>query len=667
MINRCKYIIGLGLILFITLTFFQGSAWAAEPSKVLMLEEIVVHGKSVSISPPPPSALILKGEDLKDEYFDKPLFIMEKIPGVAVRDYGQGAVASQFTMRGLRLGHNTGAAIFVDGVPLNESTSHGDGYADLNLVIPEDIDYIEVIKGPSSALYGQFARAGVVNIITKHRGNFSFYKFGSGNWGRKRFAMSTGHEEGKRSTIFGVELSRSEGATENSEWLKGNATGKFTYDFNDDITGSIAMNFYATEWDHPEYLTEDQWNAGDYWSAQSLGGGKRHRYGMSSNLTYNIVEDDFVNFMLYGYKCNLTRYRDRVTRVDEEYHDRDIWGGSLSYVRNSILADMNNTLTIGMDSQVELTHTLKAQNPSRIPTAREVITVNGESALNTYSFFFQDQLSPTESWKLTVGGRYDHMDGEIDDKLAGQEKSMEDYNIFSPKASVEYIPVTGYTLFVTYGEGFRLPSGFDKFNYPELTEETYAQYETGIKLSSIKNVNASLTGFVLDVENEIVTDEAAGTKVNQGKTRRKGVELEMDYSPTNNLQFYGNISYTDGKYKHYVNSGVDYSGSDIELISNWLYSFGAEWKPPRGFFAGIDYRYVGDSDKEAYAVGYTGIRRKTMDFWVADMQVGYRVKMYSLTLDVTNIFDKRYPSYESASSYRTANPRGAFLTFSISY
>ena len=665
--NHFKPLVCSGLILIVSIMLLHSTAWSAEPSKVLKLEEITVRGKSGSVSPPPPSATIIDGEDLIDEFFDKPLFIMQKIPGVAVRDYGQGAVASQFTMRGLRLGHNTGAALFIDGVPINESTSHGDGYADYNLLIPEDIDYVEVIKGPSSALYGQFARAGVINIVTKHRGNFSHYKFGFGNWDRQRFAMSTGREEGKMNTVFGIELSRSEGATQNSEWFKGNATAKITYDFNDRMVGSLAFNFNATEWDHPEYLTEDQWNAGEYWSALPLGGGKRHRYGMSSNLTYDITDDDFINFMLYGYTSNLTRYRDKETRVDEEYHDRDIYGGSISYVKNSVLAGMNNALTVGMDGQIELTHTIKAQNPSRIQNAREIITIDGDSTLNTFSIFFQDQLSPAKSWKITLGGRYDHMGGDLDDRLIDLETSMEAYDIFSPKAGIEYMPLEGYTFFTTYGEGFRLPSGLDKFYYPDLTEETYKQYEAGVKLSAIKNLVATVTGFVLDVDNEIVTDAAEGTKVNQGETRRKGVELEMDYIPVRNLQFYGNLSYTDGEYKHYINNGVDYSGSGIELVSKWLYSFGARWRPSQGFFAGFDYRYVGDADKEAYAVDFTGTRRKTMDYWVADAQIGYRYNTYSLSLDVTNIFDERYPSYESASSYRTANPRGAFLTLSMSY
>ncbi|MEA1900711.1 MAG: TonB-dependent receptor [Thermodesulfobacteriota bacterium] len=667
MLNKCRFIFQLNLFVPLIIISFQTHAWSAEPSKVLKLDDITVREQSSRVSPPPPSATILTGEELQDIHVDKTLYLMEKIPGVAIKDYCQGAVASQFVMRGLRLGHNTGAAIFVDGVPLNESTSHGDGYADFNVVIPEDIAYVEVIKGPSSALYGQFARAGVVNIVTKRKGDFSLYKFGFGDWDRQRFAMSTGHEDGALSKVFGAELYRREGATENSGWLRGNITGKFTYDFNEDLTGSLALNLNSMDWEAPEYLSQEQWDAKEYWSGKPLAGGEKYRYGGSANLTYDVTDDDFVNLMFYAYRSNLTRYRDKDTHVDEEYHDRDIYGGSASYVWNTLLGTMENSLTVGIDTQLELTHTINAENENMIRTARQKLTVDGDSTLNTYSVFFQNQLTPTEAWKITVGGRYDHMDGELKDKLKGIKTDMEDQDIFSPKAAVEFTPLSGYTVFATYGDGFRLPSGFDKFKYPDLESEEYKQYELGLKLNPIQSFQATLTGFILDVEDEIVTDAAAGTKTNQGKTRRKGIELELNYYPMDHLELYGNASYTKGEYKDYVHNGVDYSGADIDLVPDWIFSLGAQWKPPEGFFAGFDYRYVGEGYKEKYEAGYAGPKRKTIDYWVADAQIGYQYKSYSVTLDATNIFDERYPAYESASSYRTANPRGFFVTFALNY
>ena len=93
-------------------------------------------------------------------------------------------------------------------------------------------------------------------------------------------------------------------------------------------------------------------------------------------MTYDIDKDRFVNFLAYAYRSNLTRYRDKDTRVDEEFHDRDIVGGSTSYVWNFDLASMANRPHPGHGmGQLEMTHTINAQNPSRIASARENVTV----------------------------------------------------------------------------------------------------------------------------------------------------------------------------------------------------------------------------------------------------------------------------------------------------
>lgn len=649
-----------------TLILTASVSHASEPSKVLTMQEVVVTGEHERVSSVPPSTTVIESEELEEVHLDKALYLMQKVPGVVIQDYGQGAVASQFAMRGLRLGHNTGVAIFVDGVPINESTSHGDGYGDFNTLIPEDIEYIEVIKGPSSALYGQFARAGVVNIITKRSGDFGSYKLGAGDFGRQRFSASAGRTDGKLSSVFGAEISRSEGATDHSAWTLANASGKLTYDLNEKMKAGLTLNLHSTSWDHPEYLSREQWDAGDYWSAKELGSGERYRYGGSTNMSWETSDNATLNLMLYGYTMNLTRYRDRDTTVGEEYHDRDMYGGSLSHLFDYDAWGIPSTLTTGIDSQIELTHTINANNPSRIPSAREEITVDGDSAITTFSAYLQNQFFLSD-WTITLGGRFDSVGGDLDDNLTGTGSDMETFSIFSPKAAVEYSPLDGYTFFTTYGEGFKLPNDFDKFMYPDLQEETYRQYELGVQFSGIEGLAGTLTGFILETEDEIVAFDAEGTKENQGETRRTGVELDVDYTLVDHLTVYGNISYTKGEYVDYVKNGVDYSDTDISLVPEWLYSFGLEWQPPQGLFAGFDYRYVGEGLLDDYSNDYVGERKNTLDYWVADAKVGYRHNEYSLTFEVKNAFDERYPSTEAATWLRTANPRGYFLNFAINY
>lgn len=144
----------------------------------------------------------------------------------------------------------------------------------------------------------------------------------------------------------------------------------------------------------------------------------------------------------------------------------------------------------------------------------------------------------------------------------------------------------------------------------------------GLKLTRFANLESTLTWFILEIDDEIVTEDAAGTKENQGNTRRTGVELEVKCTPAQNIFMYGTCSYTRSEYVDYVDKGVDYSDTDIEQIPDWVYSFGAEWRPPQGFFAGFDYRFVAEGQLGKYASDYSGTREATIDYQVADAHIG---------------------------------------------
>lgn len=90
--------------------------------------------------------------------------LLNQIPGVDFQDYHQGGTASVFAMRGFgEGGHGGDIAMQVDGVPLNESAGHADGYADMNIIVPLNIQEIDVYKGPSSVLFGNYANGGSID------------------------------------------------------------------------------------------------------------------------------------------------------------------------------------------------------------------------------------------------------------------------------------------------------------------------------------------------------------------------------------------------------------------------------------------------------------------------------------------------------------------------
>ena len=111
------------------------------------------------------SQMIFSGADLNARPVARPGEILEAAPGLAVVDHADGGKANQYYLRGYNLDHGTDMATYVDDVPINlPSHAHGQGYTDLNWLIPETVSGLEVRKGPYFADVGDFASAGDLHV-----------------------------------------------------------------------------------------------------------------------------------------------------------------------------------------------------------------------------------------------------------------------------------------------------------------------------------------------------------------------------------------------------------------------------------------------------------------------------------------------------------------------
>lgn len=128
------------------------------------LGNVLISEEKTPVANLPASVTVVEGEEVERVPYKKGIDILRTVPNLLVTDYNQGGVPGEFVLRGFAGGHGNVAAVFVDGAPLNESNSHADGIADFNVLIPEAIERIEVIRGPFSPLYetsrGREERAG---------------------------------------------------------------------------------------------------------------------------------------------------------------------------------------------------------------------------------------------------------------------------------------------------------------------------------------------------------------------------------------------------------------------------------------------------------------------------------------------------------------------------
>ncbi len=629
-------------------------SWSADASenkkkKSVDLGNVVITEARNPVANLPASVTIVEGEELERQPIIKGIDILRAIPGVMPVDFNQGAVPNQFVMRGFTGGHGNIAAVFLDGAPLNETTSHADGMADFNMLIPEEIERIEVIKGPFSALYGNYSRAGSINIITKKRVNERVGRFSAGSWNTYRGAVTLGNSDGRASHYYALEMFKTDGYRDNSDMRRGNLSAKWSFDLTSQSSLRAGVRMYTTDFNAPGYLPQSEWDAGNYRkSLFPFDGGKKDRREVNLNYNYALSANDNIGITFFNYNSDLTRFADFGGGQREEYNF--VNGNMLKalYSKHGNYFTMEDTLLAGLDILRESGDStrwctdkrVRGGDPVRCAATGTAPTVNREFVLNSYAAFAQGEARPIEPLKVTLGARYDMFKGELNRTVGAPTGSFDNsLNMFSPKAGALYTLAPGYDLFGNVGSGFQLPDNFAKFDNPDLKPTRLVSYEIGTRFRPASRIRGSLAWFITDSRDEIVTvvDPVRGPLlVNKGKTRRQGVEAELNAALTEALMVFGAFTWNDPKYKDYITSGNDFSGKRIVGVPRHLFSAGLDYLDARGFGGRLTVRGIGErmltDDNKNSTGGYT----------VVDASAYYRWKGYTFDIKASNILDKRY-------------------------
>ncbi len=187
------------------------------------------------------------------ELEDRPILrsgeVLETVPGVIITQHAGGGKANQYFLRGFNLDHGTDFAISLDGMPLNlPSNAHGEGYADMNIVIPELVQRVNYEKGPYYADVGDFGSAGAAHLEFYKTLPENFFQVGGGMYGYERSVFGISEKVGSGNLLFGGEFSHDDGPwTHPDDYSKYN--GLLTYSHGDDANGfSITARAYHGNW-----------------------------------------------------------------------------------------------------------------------------------------------------------------------------------------------------------------------------------------------------------------------------------------------------------------------------------------------------------------------------------------------------------------------------------
>ena len=652
----------------------EESTTVVASGRTLDLGTIVVSNAENPVEALPVSTTVITGSEVIDRSsLLQGVDILRTVPGLQVSTLNQGAMRERIIMRGF-VSAGEAVAGFLDGVPLNELNGNVGGTIDLSMMIPEEIDRIEVIKGPFSALYGNYARAGAINFVTKNRTNESVARISLGPWNTQRAAVTMGRVAEERSEYYAVDFYHSDGFRRNSETLRTNMSARWTFDLSPNSSIRVGGRSYAAKWDAPGYLTQDEWDAGQWQESNTdLNGGEKERYDINLNYNYRLSNNDSLGLTVVRYSSKFQRWQDNGSPQTEQYDLLTATMVRALYSKQGSLITANDSLLLGLD-------VLREDGERRVwnnttPWMRSVLTTDGEFGQTSYSAYAQAEMRPTERLTAVLGLRYDTFDVSVDQQqLDGGTPtgvvltSDNDLSTFSPKFGLSYSLSPAYELYGNVGSGFFLPSPFDKLLNPDLKPVDLISYEVGLRFRPAQGLRGSLAFYRIDTEDDVTRDGPTGPLVNRGDVRRQGVDAEIMFDITDDLMFVGSASYIDAEFQNYVTAGVDFSGNVPTEIPPYFYSARLDYfNPGRNVGARLSMNGKG----EVWMNNANTFRYESYIY--TDAQIYYIDGPYTYDLKFNNITNERYAEYvfsgtaPGSQRYGPSRPFNVLFTFKAEF
>ncbi|MCL2660295.1 MAG: TonB-dependent receptor [Acidobacteriaceae bacterium] len=244
------------------------------------------------------------------EIQDRPLLrsgeVLETVPGVIITQHAGGGKANQIFLRGFNLDHGTDFAIFLDGMPLNlPSHAHGEGYADMNTVMPEFVERVDFQKGPYSADVGNYGSAGSASVVFFKTLPHNFFTVEGGMYGFGRTVFGASRKLGAGALLYGGEAYHDDGPWEHPDnYYKFN--GLLTYSHGGDGHGfSATARGYHGRWNSSDQIASNAVPlVGFYGTLDPAGGGNSQRYSLQAEW-HRLSVNSLNSLRAYGFYYDL--------------------------------------------------------------------------------------------------------------------------------------------------------------------------------------------------------------------------------------------------------------------------------------------------------------------------------------------------------------------------
>ena len=527
--------------------------------------------------------------------------VVETVPGMIATQHSGIGKANQYFLRGFNLDHGTDFAGYVDGAPVNLRThGHGQGYLDLNFIIPELIERIDYNKGPYAANAGDFSAAGSVRMKTVSTLE-PMAEVTAGSYGYYRALVAGSGRLGNGDLLAAVEGTRSNGPWVLDENLR-KLNALLKYSSGTDSHGwSVALSGYHASWDATDQVPKRAIDAGLIGRMGFIDpdlGGRTTRIGLTANGRFGptgaTLYAAYYNFRLTS---NFTYFLDDPVNGDafQQRDRRGVFGGAIDHEIAAQIGRMPVVFKIGGEGRYDAIGNIGLY---RSVAARPIGTVR-EDKVSEYSgaVFAQGTASLTPRLRLMLGLRGDLYGYDVHARCLPANSGSGRDGIVSPKANLAWRAADHLELYASYGESFHSndvrgasirvdPNTGDPAERVPVLVKARGQ-ELGARLE-YPRFRASLVAFHLSLGSELVFSGDGGTTEPNDATRRWGSELNLFWRPVDWLSLDGAASFTRARF-HDVPAGMTRIPNSVGKVV----SAGAAVELGHGVSASLRLRHFG--------------------------------------------------------------------------
>ena len=514
--------------------------------------------------------------------------VLETVPGVVISQHSGEGKANQYYLRGFNLDHGTDFATTVAGMPVNMPThAHGQGYSDLNFLIPELVSGVQYSKGPYFADQGDFATAGSANINYASVLDKPIVRAGGGGEGFGRAMIAASPGVGAGHVLAALEVEHNDGPWVSPDKYE-KVNGVLRYSRGDAVNGlSVTGMGYRAKWNATDQVPQraiDSGLIGRFGALDPSDGGDTYRYSgtVEWQRTHNNATTKVVAYGV-GYDLNLfsnfTFFLDDPVHGDQ-FHQADhrfITGAKATYKRIDRWGTREVQNTAGLQLRNDDITTVGLYHTQ----ARRLLdTVRQDAVMETSAAAFAQNEIAWTPWLRTLAGlRVDGYRFRVDasdPENGGQHRA----GIVSPKGGLVLGPFKGTELYGNAGLGFhsndargttitRDPATSAAVD-PVTPLVRAKGAEVGVRTVALPHLQTSLTLWTLSLDSELVFTGDAGTTEASRPSKRYGLEFANYYAPKPWLILDADISWSRARFTEFDPIGDDIPGSVATVVSGGL-------------------------------------------------------------------------------------------------